>query len=248
VIKKRDELEMEDQGDFIDRLRMMIHKIKDSGQTTLDGLTEEMVVAQGIVFLAAGFETTANTLGSLTYNLAKYPEIQQRCYEEIKDVISKNKEINHETISELDYLEACLKENLRLFPPIIRNKRYCSRDTEVEGLKIKKGMIILVPIHVLHMDPDIYGDNVEQFEPERFLNGASKEQMDNHLFHAFGGGPRICIGMRFAMEEMKITLAKLLTNFEFIEEPNVTELKFEKGNPLLMSYQEMKIKMQERCR
>ena len=100
---------MDDQGDFIDRLRMMIHKIKNSGQTTVDGISEEIVVSQGIVFLAAGFKSTANTLGSLTYNLAKYPEIQQRCYEEIQDVISNNKEINHETISELHYLEACIK-------------------------------------------------------------------------------------------------------------------------------------------
>ena len=59
VIKKRDEINMEDQGDFIDRLRMTIHKIRATGKTTLDGLNEEMVVAQGIVFLAAGYETTA---------------------------------------------------------------------------------------------------------------------------------------------------------------------------------------------
>ena len=102
-------MKMEDQGDFIDRLRMTLHKIRDSGQAKLDGLTEDMVVAQGIVFLAAGFETTANTLGSLTFNLAKYPEIQQRCYEEIQDVISNNMEINHDTISELHYLDACIK-------------------------------------------------------------------------------------------------------------------------------------------
>ena len=100
---------MEDQGDFIDKLRMMIHKIRESGQTKLDGMNEEMVIAQGIVFLAAGFETTANTMGSFTYNLAKYPEIQHRCYEEIREVIDNKKEINHETISELHYLEACIK-------------------------------------------------------------------------------------------------------------------------------------------
>ena len=108
-------------------------------------------------------------------------------------------------------------------------------------------MTISVPIHVLHRDPDIYGDNVEQFEPERFLNDASKEQIDNHLFHAFGGGPRICIGMRFAMEEIKITLAKLLSNFEIIEEPNVTNLTFDKGSPFILSYKELKVKIQERC-
>ena len=102
-------MNMEDSGDFIDRLRMMIHKIRASGQKTLDGLDEDMVVAQGIVFLAAGFETTANTLGSISYVFAKNPEIQQKCYEEIQDVLANKKEINHETISELHYLEACIK-------------------------------------------------------------------------------------------------------------------------------------------
>ena len=102
-------MKMEDQGDFIDRLRMMIHKIRESGQSKLDGLNEEMVVAQGIIFLAAGFETTANTLGSLTYVFAKHPEIQQRCLDEIQEVIENKKEINHETISELYYLDACIK-------------------------------------------------------------------------------------------------------------------------------------------
>ena len=100
---------MEDQGDFIDRLRMMLHKIKEKGQATLDGLDEDVVVAQGIIFLAAGFETTANTMSSLTYNFAKHPDVQQRCYEEIQEVIASKNEINHETISELHYLEACIQ-------------------------------------------------------------------------------------------------------------------------------------------
>ena len=108
-------------------------------------------------------------------------------------------------------------------------------------------MNIVVPTYVLHMDPDIYGDNVEQFEPERFLNDASKEQIDNHLFHSFGGGPKICLGMKFAMEEMKITLAKLIKNYEIIEASNITNLKFDKGNPFLLSYPEMKVKLQKRC-
>ena len=102
-------MKLEDQGDFVDRLRMMIHKIRDSGQVSMDGLNEELVVAQGIIFLAAGFETTANTMGSLTYIFAKYPEIQQRCYDEIQDVVSNKKEINHETIVEMHYLEACIQ-------------------------------------------------------------------------------------------------------------------------------------------
>ena len=108
-------------------------------------------------------------------------------------------------------------------------------------------MTIAVPTPVLHMDPDIYGENVDEFEPERFLNDGCKEQIDNHLFHAFGGGPRICIGMRFAMEEIKVTLAKLLNNFKILEEPNVTNLTFNKGGLFLLSYNEMNVRIQERC-
>lgn len=96
------------------------------------------------------------------------------------------------------------------------------------------------------MNPDLFGENVEKFEPERFLNDAAKDLVDNHIFHSFGGGPRICIGMRFAMAEMKITLAKLLCNFEIVDEPNITKLDFAKGNPFMLSYQEMKVNIQQR--
>ena len=106
--------------------------------------------------------------------------------------------------------------------------------------------MVIIPIYAMHMNPELFGDNVDKFEPERFLDGAGKDLIDNHLFHAFGGGPRICIGMRFAMEEMKITLAKLLSNFKVIEEPNVTKLEFDKGNVFMLSYKEMKVRIQKR--
>ena len=98
----------------------------------------------------------------------------------------------------------------------------------------------------MHKNPEYFGENVDKFDPERFLNGAAKELIDKHIFHAFGGGPRICIGMRFAMAEMKITLAKLLCNFKVVEEPNITKLEFDKGNPFLLSYSEMKVRLEER--
>ena len=111
---------------------------------------------------------------------------------------------------------------------------------------IPKGTNVIVPTYALHRNPDMFGDNVDKFDPERFMNDASKDLVDNHIFHSFGGGPRICIGMRFAMEEMKIVLAKLLSNFEIIEELNVTKLKFDAGNIGMLAYKEMKVKIQER--
>ena len=104
----------------------------------------------------------------------------------------------------------------------------------------------MIPIYAMHRDSEFFGENVEKFEPERFLNGAAKELIDKHIFHAFGGGPRICIGMRFAMAEMKITLAKLFCNFQIIEEPNITKLEFDKGNQFFLSFKDMKVRIQER--
>ena len=109
-----------------------------------------------------------------------------------------------------------------------------------------KGTTIIIPTYAMHMNPEIFGEDADKFVPERFLNNAAKDLVDSHMFHSFGGGPRICIGMRFAMEEMKITLAKLLSNFEILEEPDITKLDFDKGNPFLLSYKEMKVKIRER--
>ena len=98
----------------------MIRKIRDSGNKEVDGLTEDMVVAQGIIFLAAGFETTSSTMSLLLYSLAKNPLIQEKCYGEISGVLSDDeKEIDHETVNEMPYLEACIQETLRLYPIIL---------------------------------------------------------------------------------------------------------------------------------
>merc|ERR1712224_1192189 len=110
LIKERDEKDMEDQGDFIDRLRFMTKKIRASEKKEHEGLNEDMVAAQGIVFLAAGFETTSSTMSLLLYNLAKHPLVQEK------------------VIAEMPYLEACLYETLRLYP-IVRNQRYCNKDS-----------------------------------------------------------------------------------------------------------------------
>ena len=75
-----------------------------------------MIEAQGMVFMVAGFETTANTLGSMCYQVAKHQDVQKRIIEEILDTVGSD-EITHENISNLEYLEACIMEDLRLCGP-----------------------------------------------------------------------------------------------------------------------------------
>ena len=87
---------------------------------------------QGIIFFVAGFETTSNTLSTFSYNLAKNQDVQQRLYEEISEVMERfDGKINHETIEEMEYLEAALLENLRISTPLSVHGRICEKDCEV---------------------------------------------------------------------------------------------------------------------
>ena len=191
-------------GDFVDRL-MEYKKVAELP------ITDEMIEAQGMVFMVAGFETTANTLGSMCYQVSKHQHVQERIVEEILDTIGSD-EITHENISHLEYLEACIMEDLRMCSPATEHDRVCVQDSIVNGIKVKKGVRIQMPITAAHYDPEFFPEP-EKFKPERFL----KENADNiipYTWRPFGSGNRVCIGQRFAMMEMKIIIAKLLSKFK----------------------------------
>ena len=193
-------------GDFVDRLR-------DFKKVATAPINDEMIEAQGMIFLLAGFETTANTLGSLIYHVSKYPEYQEKIVEEIMDSIGSD-DITHENISNLEYLEACIMETLRLNPPATEHDRTCVNDCVVNGIKIKKGTLIKMPSYAAHYDPEFFPDP-EEYKPERFLKENS-ENIIPYTLRPFGSGNRVCIGQRFAMMEMKLFVAKFLSKFKVI--------------------------------
>ena len=96
-----------ERGDFIDRLNELNKKVV-AGE--FPNLTSEQVTGQGIVFLGAGFETTSNTLTTLCLNLAKHPEVLDTLLEEVDEVIERfDGVVNHDTINDMPYLDACIK-------------------------------------------------------------------------------------------------------------------------------------------
>ena len=143
--------------DFIARLIELKNDIaKDPTHDSHQGLTEKIITAQGGVFFVAGFETAASTLSTLChrfeqcnyspprpvlimyfalYSFAKNPKVQRRAYEEVKEVAERhNGKINHETIAEMDYLEAVIMEDLRMHPPGNLHIRVCKEDCEVPSI------------------------------------------------------------------------------------------------------------------
>merc|ERR1711864_22908 len=112
-------------GDFVDRL-IELKRRHEAGE--FPSLTKEQITGQSIVFILAGFETTSSTLSSLTYSLVKNPEVLKKLVTEVDNVLETFEgRIDH---------EACIKETLRMFPPIFRNDRICVQDWEDEGLFI----------------------------------------------------------------------------------------------------------------
>nr|QUF59379.1 cytochrome p450 CYP3045C2 [Brachionus angularis] len=194
-------------------------------------LTFEEIKMNLVLFMLAGYETTSTALSYCSYVLAIHPEEQEKLYEEISCVFSSanDSNINSESVQKLDYLDMFIKEVLRMYP--IGNSvvaRRCTKATNIKSIDIPEDLAIAVDVLSLHYDAEIWGPvDPNQFYPERF----SKDIKRNPLaFMAFGNGPRNCIGMKFAIIEMKIALVKLLLNFELKKSSKTClELDFNEG-------------------
>lgn len=184
-------------------------------------LSNESIMCQAVLFLFAGYDTTANLLMYSSYCLSENQECQQRAREEVKLVIERNGgELTYQAISELKYLDQILNETLRLYPVVARLDRVCTKPytmPDSSGLILEKGMIITVPVLELHRDPELYPEPMK-FKPERFDSNSPGQ--DTRPYLGFGDGPRQCIAKRFAIFEAKVALAMVLQKFELKRSKN----------------------------
>ncbi|XP_046545796.1 cytochrome P450 3A29-like, partial [Haliotis rubra] len=160
-----------------DFLQMMmdasINEVKDNsnadGQTvkhSVRHLSTEEVVAQCILFFVAGYETTGTSLSFISYNLAMNPGVQEKAYNEIKEILG-NEEPNYDNIGKLKYLDNVITETLRLYPPAYVFDRTVSETTQIKGLTFSKGQSIFIPVMAIHRNPQLYEDP-DSFKPERY--------------------------------------------------------------------------------
>ncbi|RDD37121.1 Cytochrome P450 3A24 [Trichoplax sp. H2] len=190
-----------------DLLQLMIEASEDGK------MSDDEIVGQAYIFLIAGYETTANTLTYATYLLANHPEVQDKLYKEIDKTYQDKGVIDYESVSELQYLDMVLSETLRIYPPAHVVNRGVSKDVTINGVKLLKSVPVGIPIYGIHHDPD-YWPNPEQFRPERFTP-EEKQARNPSCYMPFGMGPRNCIGMRLALIEAKLALAKVVKAVEF---------------------------------
>lgn len=157
-------------------------------------LSLEEVAAQAFVFFIAAFETTSSTIALCLYELSKNQALQRKVQSEIDDALNDHK-LDYDMMTELKYLECCVDETLRKYPPAPFLIRECTKTYQVDDLTIEKGTPIIISAFGLQRDPDIYEDPL-LFRPERFLksfDGGGKTA--GSFYIPFGDGPRICIGL-----------------------------------------------------
>ncbi|KAM6218093.1 cytochrome P450 4F2-like [Rhynchocyon petersi] len=180
-------------------------------------LSDEDIRAEADTFMFEGHDTTASGLSWILYNLAKHPEYQDLCRKEVKELLGDRKpeEVEWDDLAQLPFLTMCIKESLRLHPPVTVISRRCTQDIVLtDGRVIPKGVVCIISIFGVHHNPSVW-PNPEVYDPYRF-NTENSEKRSPLAFIPFSAGPRNCIGQTFAMTEMKVVLALTLLRFRVL--------------------------------
>jgi cytochrome P450 len=174
------------------------------------GITDVDVRANIITFINAGHETTANALTWALFLLSQSAEWRELAEVDADRAFDANESV---AIERCEILRAVFEEALRLYPPAAMLARQAIADDELAGVHIPAGAVITVSPYVLHRRRGLW-DHPDAFDPSRFL-GERRDRVDRYAYIPFGAGPRVCIGMAFAMQEGVILLAHLLRAFRF---------------------------------
>ncbi|KAI9018068.1 cytochrome P450 [Phycomyces nitens] len=179
------------------------------------GLSDENIRDQVVTFLIAGHDTTANTLAWFLYEISLQPEIEAKVLQEIANVGITHTELpSSEQVGKLKYVHMCIKETLRMHPPVRMLGKYCQKDCVLPGgYKLEAGTPSVVHLYGLHLNPKVY-PNPNLFDPERWTP-EEEQKRSKSAWLPFSTGPRGCIGMAFALQEAKTVIGMFLHRFKF---------------------------------
>lgn len=194
----------------------LLDKILPLHEAHPDIITEAAVSGISVSLIHAGAETIAMTMTAVIYNLAKNPAALEKLLEELRTngvtTASKFAELD-----KLPYLEAVIKESMRLIPTTndMLERVVPVGGVDIAGIFVPSGTTVSVSHHALYRNPHVFGPDVDEYNPDRWLQVDTKQRqaMERASLH-WGGGKRICTGQHIAWLEMKKLLAHLVQTFE----------------------------------
>ncbi|HEX3495600.1 MAG TPA: cytochrome P450, partial [Methylocella sp.] len=207
IIEKRREL-LSGGGEAPRDLLTLLMSAKDPENGR--GIAEADVRANIVTFINAGHETTANALTWTLYLLSQSPGWRERAEADAAQAFDSDETVATE---KCEILRAVFEEALRLYPPAAMLARQAIEDDKLGDVRIPAGTVVTVSPYVLHRRRGLWA-HPDAFDPSRFL-GEQRDRIDRFAYIPFGAGPRVCIGMAFAIQEGIILLAHLLRAFRF---------------------------------
>ncbi|CAG7832678.1 unnamed protein product [Allacma fusca] len=216
--------------------------------TTRYKISDANILANGLIFIIAGFEGTETLLTLSTYYCAIYPEIQNRLREEIESVLEEHKgQSSYDAITKMDYLSMVLSEVMRLHPPFTRTERRVTKEYRIPDTNVvlPVDMIVVIPILSVHHDEKHFPEP-QKFDPERF-SAENKAKRHPYAFMPFGHGPRNCIGDRYALIEAKAGLVEIIRNFDILPcKETFVPLEFEAGPNVTKAPKALRVSLKPR--
>jgi len=199
-----------------DLLQRMMESKTDEGEV----LSDQDILSEVLLFFLAGHETTANTLSWVVYYLRDRPDIVQKIRDEVNEIAPVGSTMTTELVAKLKYIEAVINETFRICPTAPITLRHALKDTVVGGIKVQKGEDILINWRAMHRSKDLF-DNPDKFDPNRWLEDSAELARggNKRKIFPFGEGPKMCVGQKLAMLELKIVLARFYQHFEASIDP-----------------------------
>ncbi|KAK9277218.1 hypothetical protein L1049_006757 [Liquidambar formosana] len=220
----------EQKKDFLQYLLEL--KKQEDGAASIT-LTQLKAMLMDIV--VGGTDTTSTVVEWVMTEMMVHPAVMKKVNEELTEVVGLNKAVEEFHLPKLQYLDAVVKETVRLHPALpLLVPRCPSQTCNVGGYTIPKGTKIFLNVWAIHRDPQLW-DNPLEFRPERFLDDASKWDYSGNNFQylPFGSGRRICAGLPLAERMLLYVLASFIHSFEW-KLPNGTELELSENFGVVM--------------
>ncbi|KAF8069107.1 cytochrome P450 monooxygenase [Lyophyllum atratum] len=202
----------------------LLSKLKAGRDSNGNPMGREELTAEALTLLIAGSDTTSNSTCAIIYHLARNPHVQQRLHKELDEQLGTEDEIaaTGDQVKRLPYLEACINEGLRIhstsalgLPRVVPEG-----GLTVLGQYFPPGTVVSVPSYTIHRDTSVWGEDVEEYRPERWFE--RDQAAMQKTFNPFSVGPRACVGRNLAFLELQIICASILRRYEFVlENPDV---------------------------